>query len=351
MNPVTKLDNFPGVFIVGSGRSGTTLLRLMLDNHPNIHIADESEFLSVFYGYEKFDFSNEKMRYRIISDIEHFYRKMFPNDTDHYWKDLISEHKENIVQASSNFKTLVRNIYSFLLNDESVRIWGDNTPQYISIADHIRSWFPKAKFIHLIRDGRDVHLSMARLAWGPNYIYWSAKYWKSIIQLGKYWQRKWPDEWLDITYEELLKDPEKTLKKITVFLKIPYDTIMLSFHKTAHQKLPPSLLKEQFQKTTAPVDPKNCFKWKHQMPEEDVRLFEKIAGYELSMYGYKRILPDNEVENDLRMTRYILPEARARIKNLFRHPTGGKAVLYYKYFLPLLYQIKSMSGTHAKTVS
>lgn len=191
----------------------------------------------------------------------------------------------------------------------------------------------------MIRDGRDVHLSMKNLPWGPNNAYTSALYWKSVMSFGQKMSQQYPSRWLSTRYEDLLQSPESTLRKICEFLNVSYEPDMLNFYKSADKKLPSQLLKTQFSKTTSPIDPKNCYKWRTRLEPWEMELFETVCGDELLKAGYELTLENPAKPGSHRLAYYRFQDLCKRIWNLVKNPVGGRAVLTYGYLKPALYRL------------
>ena len=154
----------PAPFVVGATRSGTTLLRLMLDAHPEIAIPSETHFIpELVSAREKHGASREQMLELLTS-----HRR---------WGDFTiePERARRALGARSSRSTgpdAVRAFYA-LYGDKQGKHgarWGDKTPGYVKSMREIQAYLPEARFIHLIRDGRDVALSVLKQTWGPQSI-------------------------------------------------------------------------------------------------------------------------------------------------------------------------------------
>ncbi len=334
-NPKDNATEKPqkGLFIVGSGRSGTTLLRLILDSHPEIAVSDESQFLSTFIHYRnlKIDYTDPAVRRALLKNIHGFVSALYAKDPNYFWTRFFQNNIDVLAEKSRDFDTLIQEIYYRFHSESGKTIWGDNTPHYINLAQYLKRIFPSAKFIHLIRDGRDVHLSIEKVPWGPNHVYNSALYWKRIIHTGERNKAKWPDDWYDLIYENLLKDPETELQKLCQFIGTSYDPDMINFYKTAEKRLPSTRINSDFQKTKSPIDPRNCEKWKKKMSRKDNCIFESIAGPELRKYGFEVTGDCADAPSAVAAFRYQAQNFIRRLRNLISYPQGGKVVINYRY--------------------
>jgi hypothetical protein len=135
----------------------------------------------------------------------------------------------------------------------------------------LRIW-PDARFIHLIRDGRDVARSIVGMGWAGN-ILRGAEYWLRSEEMWDQLRELIPSErYVEVWYEELIRNPETTLERICTFLGVPPDAMMLSYPKDSTYNAPSDELVEQ---------------WRHKMPPEHVRLAEARIRDKLIERGYK----------------------------------------------------------------
>src|SRR5918992_1143853 len=144
----------PFVFVVGCERSGTTLLRAMLDSHPELAIPPESHFLTKVmrkpYNRESF--------LTMLSEHRRFAR----------WELSIEDVSEALDRSHvADNAAAVRALYSTYARITEKRRWGDKTPEYVRNIQGLSSFLPEARFVHLIRDGRDVTLSWLDVPLGP----------------------------------------------------------------------------------------------------------------------------------------------------------------------------------------
>lgn len=178
--------------------------------------------------------------------------------------------------------------------------WGDKTPIYIESMRTIARGLPEAHFIHLIRDGRDVAVSLLRLEWGGD-AGRRAKMWKERIERGREQARKL--EWyLEIRYEDLVGDPEPTLRRVLDFIDLPWHDAVLGHHRGAYERLRelardlerpgmPTRSAEERMRAHAiahkPPDVSAVGRWKRSMRSQDRADFESVAGDLLVELGYQ----------------------------------------------------------------
>ena len=116
--------------------------------------------------------------------------------------------------------------------------WGDKTPRYVTDISRLHRVFPGAKFVHIIRDARDVCLSL-RQAWRHTWHY-SAEYWSQTVRAGvAQGQSIGMDFYLEVAYEDLVRQPEPMLRRICAFLGEDFEPKMLEFHRQAAVNIAP----------------------------------------------------------------------------------------------------------------
>ena len=158
----------PFVFVVGCERSGTTLLRAMLDSHPELAIPPESHFLTKVmrkpYNRESF--------LTMLSEHRRFAR----------WELSIEDVSEALDRSHvADNAAAVRALYSTYARITEKRRWGDKTPEYVRNIQGLSSFLPEARFVHLIRDGRDVTLSWLDIPFGPANVVDAAERWRKDV--------------------------------------------------------------------------------------------------------------------------------------------------------------------------
>ena len=281
----------PFPFIVGVGRSGTTLLRMLVDAHPDIVITPETGWLmKLIRNLRAKSVDINKVREDILAT---------PN-----WPDM------NLGMATLNEilgaydaqqpADTLRAIYQAYGRKHGVKRVGDKTPRHNLRMYQIASFLPEARFIHIIRDGRDVALSYQNVWFGPNDIREAAMFWIWRIREARQ-QAQFLPHYMEVQYEELILNTEDVLRQIGEFVELPYDPIQLENQLQADIRL--KELKEVVrpQQTitveerheihklvSSPPDKSRIGRWKQEMSKEDLVLFERIAGGMLSDLGYER---------------------------------------------------------------
>ncbi len=237
-------------FLVGCTRSGTTLTRLMLDHHP---------LLAFFF---EFEYAVEKMPDHEGWPDLHEYREFLR-------QDRIFQAAKVVIDAELDYPRLID---SFLRQKQD----RDGKPLVGATVHHhfdrlLRIW-PDARFIHIVRDGRDVARSSIEMGWAGN-IYTAVERWIEAELLWSKVRSQLPaDRSIEIRYEALVSAPQTTLTRVCEFLGVPYDSAMLDY--PAHT-------------TYGPPSPKAAGQWKSKLSPNEVRLAEARIGDMLIERGYE----------------------------------------------------------------
>jgi hypothetical protein len=269
-------------FIVGVHRSGTTLLRYMLNSSPRIYVSPESDFIPRFFlRNPPAELSNRR-----IADILHtiFTSYRFvgewegdPPDAGAFAEALPRRTPQAFLDA----------LYSAYAQQHSAVRWADKTPIYTSYIDLIHRIFPEAQFVHIIRDGRDATLSMLE-KWEQRElhidVYFSARNWVRRIRRARVsGARLGTDLYYEIRYEHLVQDPEPELRRLCDFLEEPFFPIMAQPHLLARSHIAPDGFHAPIRQ---PPNPKRVGRWHREMTLADQRLFQRVAGELLKELGY-----------------------------------------------------------------
>jgi sulfotransferase family protein len=261
------------ILIVGCPRSGTTLLRDLLRAHPRITFPLESRVIPELYrGHGE---PRDRAHARRIAadllgtwDIETWRLGLDPAELDHH----------------RSFAELTAQLYATWAKREGKPRWGDKTPMYVLELDTLLSLFPSAQVINVVRDGRDVGLSMMRQLWGPTNPYTAALMWRRTVAAGRRAAARLPSSvFLSIAYERLLSDPVTELRRICDFLGESFAPEMLTPSRLPTPSGRPNPWPPHRELA---IDSGNAGLWRTEMSAVDRSVFESVAGEELRLAGY-----------------------------------------------------------------
>jgi len=281
------------IFIIGTERSGTNLLRLILNSHSKIAIPHPPHIMKNFFRLEPSygDLSWDENFRRLIRDVVtmvelHPYPWEIKIDKERIFSDVRSRDLINIFFA----------VYDQYLDSTGKARWACKSTFMINHVALVRHYYPQAQFIYMVRDGRDVAVSAKQAIFNHYNVYYIAQLWKKEQQLGLYWLRKLPGESISLVkYEDLLSDPQKTVKSLCSFLNEPYEEGMLQFFKTPESQKS-AKLSAAWKNTASPIIKDNLGKFKQSLKRQEIDLFEAISGLELDSFGYELTRPLHVLE-------------------------------------------------------
>jgi hypothetical protein len=265
------------VFVVGCARSGTTMLRAMLDAHPELAIPPESHFITAMWQVRRrYGYPGPVNAERMAADVVRTYR--FGE-----WgipAAAVTDRVRSLVRPG--FADVVEAVFLAYAAEHGKLRWGDKTPNYSLDVALLAELFPAARFVHLVRDGRNVALSLLQVPWWPNTLIEAAQVWSRWTGEARAAGRKLgPERYLEIRYEQLVDESAQELSKICGFLDLSYRDEMLSYPKRASENGTPAYHRNA---QRAPVN--GLRDWSRDMPKQDLALFEAIAGTQIRAMGY-----------------------------------------------------------------
>lgn len=266
-------------FIVGSARSGTTLLRLILNAHSDVAVPPESRFVVELYD------GNDTV------DADDFLRRLSAHKRFKTWDIPIGIVREELGDAERvAYADAIRGTFKAYANANGKTLWGDKTPRYVESLDLLSGLLPEARFIHLIRDGRNVALSYANVPFGPKTVGKAAALWAKRVKAGRdACPRIGKERYLEIRYEDLVEDTEGETKDICAFLELDFDPGMMDYTERARGSVLPRA--SMYNPHVKEKPQKNVRSWENTMPEDQMEIFEAVAGDVLSLLGYERRFP------------------------------------------------------------
>lgn len=283
---MSEISNDP-IFIVGVHRSGTTLLRFMLSSSSRIYIPPESDFFPYFFLQNPQQALEKKDVGRMLAIV--FERYRFVRE----WKGEKPQLEAFLeLMPDRSPAAFLDALYSLYAQQYGAVRWGDKTPIYTSYIDLIHEIFPRARFIHIIRDGRDVALSMLD-KWGDKEFhvdtYYAARTWVRRIrqaQASGGWLGK--GHYLELKYEELVSDPEASLLLVCEFLDEPFSEEMAAHHRMAREMIAAGDFHDPVR---SPPNKSRISRWKGEIADRDLRLFQRVAGDLIAELGYEQVDP------------------------------------------------------------
>jgi hypothetical protein len=317
---MNRLSVFP--MVVGSGRSGTTLLRAIFDSHPEMAVLHESHFLGQMARIrDVYERTGRFAADRFLSDL----RERFPFEAHGLSQTTIADSFER--DPPRDFADAVRQIFALYARSKGKARYADKTPEHVRAIPRLASLFPEARFVHVIRDGRDVALSLLDMGWGPQTVAAAALYWRQRVELGIKAGRVLPSRYREVKYEDLVADPEGVVRSLCEFLELSFDGRMLRYFERAEEVVAETGFPHQHRRLTLPPAA-GLRDWRRSMASEDVALFEVLAGDVLGEVGYEQVLDQISTRMRLKARRRAAASHLRRIPHRARRAVGGIGSLF-----------------------
>lgn len=288
------------VHIVGCPRSGTYLTVVNLSSQFDVAIPVETHFIPLFHRYKSLwgNLESYENRLRLLDAIYEFLeiwtlkasRDRDPQTVREMSLLITRPDRESIAGRSFSYGAIVRQLFAAYAGKMGMSLMGDKSAffHHISLST-LHGTLPASKFIHVIRDGRDVCLSWQKIWTGPDSLAQGALAWKEHVEKKKRWGRLHPDFYFEFRYEDFIEHPDNVLQDIAAFLGVPADTIELDFFKSHMARKITS--KESHPLLSSAFVRENKEKWRSSMSEAECSLFEFIAGKTLRDCGYDHVCP------------------------------------------------------------
>jgi Sulfotransferase family len=275
----------PPVFIVGHGRSGTTLLRMMLTAHPSIFISSEGAYVCPLrckistYGDLRGIKNLERLRIDLLPWLEAVNYLSPPGIDDlTAWVDQFGCDERALITFYGTWEARV-------LGKEDLVWWGDNEPSHVYSIPYFKRLFPNSKFILMIRDPRDIYASF-KAAWPGLH---------TAESLALLWERCLLDGLLAVSclgdstvkqvkYENLVTTPRAQLEEICGFLHVEYTDAMLKFHEIEPAK---NLSRVAHHRNVVkPVFTGSVGKYRQILTREEINTIEQRLCTPMRHFGY-----------------------------------------------------------------
>jgi len=275
------------IFMIGIQRSGSNLLRLMLNELPEIaaphppHILQRMMPLVPRYG----DLDRKKAFSLLVDDV---CRLVESNPVP--WEGVVLNRKDVATRCRKRSPVAVFGaVYDVMAEAWGAKTWCCKSLANIYYLPQIKDYFTDAKYIYLYRDGRDVATSFSKAVVGEKHFYHIAKEWNEAQQLALDFRKEVPAKrFFNLSYEDLTTETEKAVRALCGFLGVGYKPSMLEFYKSGEAKRAASA-SNLWENVTHPVMKQNSRKFLKEAREEDIRIFESVAGSSMDSLGYERL--------------------------------------------------------------
>jgi hypothetical protein len=267
----------PPLLILGVRRSGTTLLRVILDRHSQLAVPDESYFVP--------QLADRHLR-RV--DPDEFVDDLRRIDTLAEWNVPLDKVRARLTKEMP-IGAAIGTVYAVYAEQQGKPRWGDKTPMYMQNLRLLDRLFPDALFVHLIRDGRDAALSFLSMPKGlmtetwmqPGDVATFAAQWRTEIKAARRLGHRVGHRYLEVRYEDIVEDAEAVLRRICRFAALGFEPGMADYAGNVDVSTKPHQQSLMRPPTAGLRD------WRLQMSPEDVGAFARVAGDLLWELGYE----------------------------------------------------------------
>jgi hypothetical protein len=268
-------------FFVGCGRSGTTLLRAMFDSHPDLAVAHETYF-ALWLGSNRgrYEAPQGFQTRTFVADLQ---RHSEPGRIDIDPEVLSADLDAN---PPGDTAGAIRRVYQLHAAHHGKQRYAEKSPMFVRHLPFFADLFGEARFVHLVRDGRDVALAFADVDFGPPSVAAAAVHWRAQVLAGRTaGEHLGTDRYREVRYEDLIDDPPTVLRPLCDFLDLAYEPAMLRYFERAGDVVATTSHQGYHDNLYRPPT-KGLRDWRVQMPPRDVALFEALAGDALRAFGY-----------------------------------------------------------------
>jgi len=286
------------IFIVGCGRTGSRMYKQILSNHPDIHISGEIHIRNPWYRLLGTD---NYSKLRSLKDIEPCFTGELNGNFWRYIRDNYDEERRKDVKErflSSNRTT--KDLIEILLRENSkinnATVFGSKFPLHFYHVPILKRWWPDCKIIHITRDPRAVLTSELkkgkkrkpnypisqnqRLLYDTGIMLYVIVQWTWSAKCHRYYKKKWADSYELFRYEDLIMDPEGTVKELTDFVGIDFDEDLLEI------KVIGSSFKDN---KKFGFDKDRIHRWRNILSPGKTRLMNLLLSTQMKKMGYKKI--------------------------------------------------------------
>jgi hypothetical protein len=203
-------------------------------------------------------------------------------------------------RGSATFQNAFHAMLAMYTKKSRKQICIAKSPQHLDFAETLNRWYPDARFIHMIRDGRDVALSLRKVQFARYPLRHGCLIWKRALARGRNLEHKRGHRWLNVRMEDLIANPPAVVGRVMDFLELPFEPAQLS--ATSHRQVFPEREREFKAESQQPINPQKISCFRTEGTPDEIRLMDLILARDLSALGF----PDSEIRTSSRIDDFLL---------------------------------------------
>jgi hypothetical protein len=270
-------------FIFGMERSGTTLLSMMIGAHPQIAVPLATTGMWIGFAERLRTFN--RLAYR--EDVVRLVDEILAHERIALWDAVLD--RASLLQGLplGNYGAIVARFHAEYARAKGKPLWANVDIATLDNMDVVNGWFADARFLHIIRDGRDVALSHQTMPYGAGNIAECARAWADrTTSNAKMGRILGPERYMTIRFEDLILDTQASLERICAFLGVPFDRAMLHHGDMVKEKIPEDR-RWLWPSISHPPQVSKVGQWRHHMTCSQRIVFEGLARKALRIWGYE----------------------------------------------------------------
>jgi protein-tyrosine sulfotransferase len=285
--PLHGLERYRPFFVVGSGRCGSTLLRAMLEVHPDVHIPPENDLRAATQDYRRYTRLPWSVLLRIV-----LARFEFHPAWDRWDLPLGGVYREldRLPPEARHLAAVFDAVYRAHTrrHKPSASRWGDKTPLNVHLLSRLMAIFPDLRVVHMLRDGRDVVRSCLDV-YGESFgmtLSDAAQMWRGAVRAAQAFGARC-GHLMEVRYEDLVRDPRETLRTVVGFLDLSFEEQMLRHHEQDLQlgdveRIP------HLQGVRQPIHTRSVGRWRREFSRGELAELGRLLGPTLAALGYDK---------------------------------------------------------------